>query len=135
MYGVPQGSILGPLLFNMNLCDLFLSEYSSEFSNFEDDTTPYECGKNYDEIINKLEDTIEKLSNWFHCNNFKVHASKCHFFLSLYKPVMIKIKGSTIESSYSEKLLGVTIDSKLSFDDHITILCRKTGQKLHALTG
>ena len=47
---------------------------------------------------------------------------------------MIKIKGSTIESSYSEKLLGVTIDSKLSFDDHITILCRKTGQKHHALS-
>ena len=50
------------------------------------------------------------------------------------KPVAIKIKESTIESSNSEKLLGVTIDSKLSFDDHITNLCRKTSQKLHALS-
>ena len=40
--GVPQGSILGLLLFNVNLCDLFLSEYSSEFPNFTDDTTAYE---------------------------------------------------------------------------------------------
>ena len=46
---------------------------------------------------------------------------------------MIKIKGSAIESSNSKKLLGV-IDSKLSFDDHIINLCRKTSQKLHALS-
>ena len=45
LYGVPQSSILGSHLFNINLCDLFLFKYSSEFSNFADDTTPYECGK------------------------------------------------------------------------------------------
>ena len=55
-------------------------------------------------------------------------------FLSPYKPVKIKIKKSAIESSNSEKLLGVTIDRKLSFDDYITNLCRKTSQKLHALS-
>ena len=65
LYGVPQGSILGPLLFNINLYDLFLCQHSSEFSNFADDTNPYECGKNHDEVINKLEDTIEDLFNWF----------------------------------------------------------------------
>ena len=91
LYGQLQGSILGSLLFNINLWDLFLSEYSCEFSNFADDTTPYECGKNYDEVINKLEDTIEKLFNWFQCNSFKANASKCHFFLLPYKPVTIKI--------------------------------------------
>ena len=72
--------MLGPVFFNINVCDLFLSEYSSEFTNFADDTTPYECGKNYDEVINKLEDIIEKLFNRFSCNNFKTNASKCHFF-------------------------------------------------------
>ena len=47
---------------------------------------------------------------------------------------MIKIKESAIESSDSEKLLGVTIDCKLSFDDDMTILCSKTSQKLYALS-
>ena len=75
-----------------------------------------------------------KTIHWFQCNNFKANASKCHFFLSPYKPITIKTKRSAIESSNSEKLLGVTIDSKLSFDDRITILCRKISQKLHALS-
>ena len=65
--------------------DLFLSEYSSKSSNFADDCTPYEYSKNYDEIINKLEDTIEKIFNWFQCNSFKANESKCHFFLSPFK--------------------------------------------------
>ena len=81
LYSVPQGSVLGPFLFNINVCDSFLSEYRSEFINFAGDNTPYECGKNYDEVINKLEDTIEKLFNWFQCNNFEANASKYNFFL------------------------------------------------------
>ena len=97
-----------------------MNVYCSEFTNFADDTSPYECGKNYDEVINKLEDTIEKLLNWFQCNNFKANASNCHFFLSRYKPVTMKIKESVIDSSNSEKRLGETIDRKLLFDDHIT---------------
>ena len=75
------------------------------------------------ELINKLEDAIEKPFNWLQCYNSKENALKCHLFLSLYKPVTIKIKGFAIESSNSEKLVGVTIDRKLSFDNHITNLC------------
>ena len=76
----------------------------------QNDTTPYECGKNYDEVINKVEDTIERLFNWFQCNKFKVNASKCCSFLLPYKQVTTKIKESAIESSNIDKLLGVAID-------------------------
>ena len=52
--GVPQKSILGRLLFNIDLCDLFFEDYSSDFANFADDTTPYECGPTLNEVMNNL---------------------------------------------------------------------------------
>ena len=45
LYGVPQGSILGPLLFNTFICNLFLITDDFEMANYADDTTPYVCGK------------------------------------------------------------------------------------------
>ena len=83
IYGVPQGSILGPLLFNVNLIDLFLAKhYKSDFSNYADNTARYNCGSAFFETISDLEITIDKLFNWFRYNNFKAIASKCHLFLS-----------------------------------------------------
>ena len=56
-YGVSQVSILGPLLFNTGLYDLFFGDYSSDFANFADNTTPYECGPTF---MNNLEIITEK---------------------------------------------------------------------------
>ena len=107
IYGVPQGSALGPLLSNIDLCDLFFEDYTSDFANFADDTTPYECGPTLNEVMNNLEITTGKMFEWFSFNNLKANASKCHLFLSLYHSVPINIKGSTTESSNCEKLLGI----------------------------
>ena len=80
-----------------------------------------------------LKDAIKKLFNWFHCSNFMANEAKCHFFLSSYKPVTIKIKESAIEGFNSQKFWGVTGERKLSFHNQIPNLCHNTSQKLHAL--
>ena len=76
IYGVPQGSILESLLFNIDLCDLFFEDYSSDFASFADDTTPYDCGPTLNEVMNNHETTAEKMFEWFSLNNLKVRASK-----------------------------------------------------------
>ena len=117
IYGVPQGSILGQLLFNVNLLDLFLAEhYKLDFSNYTDDTTPYNCGSTISETISDLEITLDNLFNWFCYNNFKANASKCHLFLSPFNAKSINIKSSVKESSSSEKFLGIKIDSNFTFE-------------------
>lgn len=85
-------------------------------------------GKNYDEVVNKLEDTIKKLFTSIQCNSFKASAPKYHFFLSPSQPLTIKIKQSVAESFNSEQVFDVTIDKNVSFDDHFTKLCSKTSR-------
>ena len=132
--GVPQGSILGPLLFNIDIYDLFFIDISSDIANYADDTFPYECAPYYEKLKENLEFTIYKIFTWFKNNNFKANATKCHFFLSPHQYVTINIDGSIIKSSNLQKLLGVTIDSNFTFEQHINSLCRKSSQKLDALS-
>ena len=79
---VPQGSIVGPLLFNIFLCDLFLSIENNYFTNYADDTTPYVIGNNPDEVVSEIRDITEKLFTWFSQNEMKTNLGKCHMFLS-----------------------------------------------------
>ena len=106
IYGIPQGSILGPLLFDVNLIDLFpVERYKSDFSNYADDTTHYNCRSTFLETISDLEITLDNLCNWFCCNNSKENATKCHLFLWPFNAKVINIKSSIIEGISTEKLI------------------------------
>ena len=66
--GVPQGSVLGPLLFNIFINDLFLINLDSEICNFADDNTLYSCGHDLQEIVTNLENDLSELLEWFKSN-------------------------------------------------------------------
>ena len=63
----------------------------------------------------------------------KPNGNRCHLLVTTEKPVSINIDGSIVENKKGQKLLGIKFDSSLSFRDHITSLCKKASQKLHAL--
>ena len=92
-HGIPQGSFLGPLLFNNNINDLFMSVSNSIICNNVDDTTIYVSDYKNEEIIRKLERDTAILSNSFRDNSMKVNAEKCHLmFFSNTKSTNIEIE-------------------------------------------
>ncbi len=134
--GVPQGSVLGPLLFNIYLNDLFMFVKDTQICNYADDTTIYASANNIESVIKTLESDALKITKWFPNNCMKLNEDKCHLMVFGDKSnnVSINIGSVTINESTEEKLLGVIFDKKLSFKQQVKSLCKKAGQKLHALS-
>ena len=134
LFGVPQGSILGPLLFNIFLCDLFFIMNNVDFASYADDNTPFFVGKDLDDVISKLQNASKTLFQWFNDNQMKANPDKCHFICSSSIKVNISIENQNISNSASEKLLGVFFGRILKFQSHIDNICKKASVKLNAIS-
>ena len=108
----------------------------SEICNYADDTTIYVCDSKIESVIDSLEQDATQLSTWYPENYMKLNVDKCHLMIfgEKRRKVKIHIAEAVIEESDEETLLGITLDTKISFKSHVQSLCKKASQKLHALS-
>ena len=90
-----------------------------------DDNSPYYCGRDINNALQNLTKVTEQMFTWFENNGMKVNPEKSHLILSHPYEKETFISGELIENSKCEKLLGVLIDHKLTFDQHVRLLCNK----------
>ena len=132
--GVSQGSILGPLLFNIFLIDLFFIVEDFDIASYANGNTPYVNANNMDRVVKSLEEASNQLFKWFSDNIMKSNADKCHLLVSTNNTVNIRVENFDIENSDCEKLSVVKFDYELTFNSHISDLCKKASKKVHALS-
>ena len=130
--GVPQGSVYGPLLFNIYLKNLFFLSEFTDLRNFVDDTNFYACDMDLNSLIKRLEHDNFLAIEWFENSNMKLNQDKCHLLVSGYKNenVWANIGNEKILESNKQKLLGLDIERNLNFHEYVSSLCRKVGNKL-----
>ena len=135
--GVPQDSILGPILFNFFINDLMFFIQETDVCNFVDDTTIYPCSPNFEEATLKLSNDSHLILNWFRLNSMEVNPSKFQIiFLGSNidnSKITFVIENKRVKSRSDVKLLGITIDDKLLFTTHIENFWSTASNRLRAL--
>ena len=110
-HGVPEGSILGSLLFNIDLIYLFYECEENKIASYADDTTPYSCARDTQTVT-----ISSKRFHWFQYYHLKTNPRKCHLLLSSKTPTDVSIGDASIKTNTKETLLGILIDSELHYD-------------------
>ena len=138
--GVPQGSILGPLLFILYVNDMINCSKLLHFILFADDTNLFYSSSNYNDLMDVVNNELDKLSEWFRTNKLSLNISKTNYILFGNRRkclsdtnFMIHINGNMIERVIVTKFLGVYIDQDLNWKHHTAQVAAKISKSLGIL--
>lgn len=137
--GVPQGSILGPLLFIIDINDIVDNLQSPHCVLYADDTTLSCAQKSLPHLISSMNDVLRKAMDWCHANNLIINPSKTKFMLfrpeQKHVPFLPEVLLGTDSIPVSDHVifLGVHLDTHLKFRTHFNHLRRKTAYGIRAL--
>ena len=138
-FGVPQGSILGPLLFIIYINDLPNIHKLAKFILYADDANIIITGKNVHEITEQANKLCKTLSQWVHCNGLKLNVKKTNFMIfsncksANQHEYSFTIENSRIERTQSVRFLGVLLDAKLNWNQHVTAIRQKMSRHIGIL--
>ena len=136
--GVPQGSILGPLLFLIYINDLGTISEDIESILFADDSNLFAHGKKLEDAAETLNNALPKILDWLRANRLSLNIDKTHYMI--FSPtnkdtpkIDITIDGNTINETKECKFLGIIVDHKLNWKSHIESTSKKVAKSVGIL--
>ena len=137
--GVPQGSVLWPLLFLIYINDIYKSSDILQFRLFVDDTSSFYFHKNLKDVEITLNNELTKVSEWLIANNLTLNASESNFVIfhrpqkKIHTNITIYINDEQLEQKQFTKYLGVLTDKHLTWKQHIRYVNLKVSRAVGLL--
>ena len=137
--GVPQGSILGPVLFTLYINDIAQILNHSKICLFADDTVIYYAHKNIEVAAEAIQQDLHEIDRWMDSNKLTINIRKTQYMIisghhKKFESIDIRIKDSPLIRTKSYKYLGVKIDQNLNYSQHINNLAGTVKNKIRSIT-